>query len=139
MAVAAMGIPTYVVGVGDVTGAQTTLTNMAIAGGVPQAAAPRYYPVASTADLVSVLTQIGMQISSCTFSLGGVPPDPSNIAVLAGGKQVPKDTTHTQGWDYTAGMSSVQLYGSYCTNVMNMTTTDVQTIFGCPGQVIVIP
>ena len=39
----------------------------------------------------------------------------------------------------SAGMASIQLYGSYCTNVMNMTTTDVQTIFGCPGEVIVIP
>ena len=139
MSVAATGIPTYVVGVGNVTDAQSTLTSMAIAGGVPQAAAPRYYPVASTSDLVSVLTSIGMQITSCTFSLGGVPPDPSNIAVLAGGAQVPKDTSHTQGWDYTAGMASIQLYGSYCTNVMNMTTTDVHTIFGCPGEVIIIP
>ena len=94
--------------------------------------------MSSTSDLVSVLTSIGKQITSCTFGLGGAPPDPSNIAVIAGGKQVPKDSSHTRGWDY-ATPSSIQLYGSWCTDVMNMTTTDVQTIFGCPGQVIIVP
>src|SRR5207245_2295875 len=56
---AAMGIPVFVVGIGTLAEAQTTLTAMAMAGGVPQAMAPKYYPVSSTAELVSVLGTIG--------------------------------------------------------------------------------
>jgi hypothetical protein len=131
------GFPTFVVGVGDVTDAVTTLTQMAINGGRPQVAAPRYYPVSTTADLVAVLGTIGGQITSCSFNLGKVPPDPNNIAVLGDGKQIPKDPAN--GWSYGAGMTSIQLNGTACDNVKNKTVKNIQAIFGCPGEVIIIP
>jgi hypothetical protein len=135
-AAAAAGIPTFVVGVGSIPDAATTLTQMAINGGRPQMAAPRYYPVSNTADLVSVLGTIGGQIASCTFALGQVPPDPSNIAVNADGKRVPKDTTHMNGWDYGTGMRSVELFGTWCDQIKSKAIKNVQAIFGCPGVVI---
>jgi len=132
---AAAGYPVFVVGVGTNTGADATLTAMATAGGRAQAKAPGYYPVASTADLVSVLTTIGGMITSCTFGLGSVPPDPSNVGVYSdpGMKKIPKDVTHVNGWDYGAGMKSIELFGPACDAVKNKTTTKIQAAFGCPG------
>jgi hypothetical protein len=137
-AAAAAGFPVFVVGVGN-TGAEDTLNMLATAGGRPQAGAQKYFPVASTADLVSVLKTIGGQITSCSFGLGQAPPDPTNVGVYADGdpkKKIPRDPTHTNGWDYGAGMRSVVLYGTACDNVKNMVTKTIQAIYGCPGLVI---
>jgi hypothetical protein len=133
------GIPVFVVGVGNVAPAQATLNMLADAGGKPQAGMTHYYPVSSTADLVSVLKTIGGMIASCSFGLGSVPPDPTNIGVYANGNtnmKIPKDVTHVNGWDYGAGMKSIVLYGAACDAVKNMTTKTIQAIFGCPGVVI---
>jgi von Willebrand factor type A domain-containing protein len=137
-AAATAGFPVFVVGVGNVTPAIATLDQLAINGGRPQPTEPRYYPVASTTDLVSVLGTIGGQIASCTFSLGKVPPDPTNIGVYAmsasGTTKLAESATN--GWQYGAGMTSIELTGAACDAVKSKTTTDVQAIFGCPGQVI---
>jgi hypothetical protein len=135
---AAAGFPVFVVGVGDVAAAQATLDMMAVAGGRPQPGTPKYYPVSSTADLVAVLTKIGGQITTCSFGLGKAPPDPTNIGVYANPGQVKimKDPNHANGWDYGAGMKSIELFGAACDDVKSKKTTDVQAIFGCPGQII---
>jgi hypothetical protein len=135
---AAAGIPVFVVGVGNVTSAQMTLDQLATDGGRAQATEPLYYPVSNTADLVAVLTKIGGQIASCTFSLGKAPPDPANIAVYAyaGTQSTRLAQSMTNGWEYGAGMTSIELFGPACDAVKAKTTTDVQAVFGCPGTVI---
>jgi hypothetical protein len=134
---AAAGIPVYVVGIGNVTASVTTLNMMAAAGGRPKmGGAEQYYPVSNTQDLVTALTTIGMQIASCSFGLGKVPPVPTNVGVYADGTRVPQDPTHQNGWDYGAGMKSIELFGATCDAVKNMTTKNIQAIFGCPGMVI---
>jgi len=132
----AMGIQVFVIGIGSVLEAQTTLTAMAVAGGQPQAADPKYYPVSSTAELVTVLGTIGGMIGRCSFGLGNRPPDPTNIAVTADGVRIPQDTTHMSGWDYGTGQTSIQIYGSYCDDARSGKLKDVKAIFGCPGVVI---
>jgi hypothetical protein len=50
-------------------------------------------------------------------------PDPPNadtdrahIGVVVNGTELKKDTTHTNGWDYTStGMTAVQVYGPRAT------------------------
>lgn len=133
------GIPVFVVGVGNVATAVTTLDQLAVNGGRPQATEPKYYPAASTADLVSVLTKIGGQITSCTFSLGKAPPDPTNIAVNAinaAGMSTRLMQSMTNGWEYGAGMTSIELFGAACDNVKSKATANVQAVFGCPGMII---
>jgi len=50
---------------------------------------------------------------------------------------VTRDKTHTQGWDYDAGMANVVLYGQVCDQLKGAgTTNNVQIIFGCPGIII---
>jgi hypothetical protein len=132
----ARGIPVFVVGIGMIPQATATLTAMAVAGGEPQPADPRFYPVSSTADLVSVLGKIGGMIGSCSFALGTPPPDPNNIGVVADGAKVPQDLTHTDGWDYGTGQMSLQLFGHWCDDAKAGTLKDVEAVFGCPGIVI---
>jgi hypothetical protein len=133
---AMMGIPVFVVGIGTVTEATDTLTAMAEAGGRATAAAPKYYPVSSTAELATVLGTIGGMIGSCSFGLGTAPPDPTNIAVTSSGNKIPQDTTHMNGWDYGTGQTSVQLFGKWCDDAKAGKLTDVKAIFGCPGVII---
>jgi hypothetical protein len=139
MAAAQAGIPTFVVGVGNVAPAIATLNMLADAGGKPQAGATHYYPVSSTADLVAVLGTIGNMIASCSFGLGQAPPVPNNVGVYGNGQanmKIPHDTTHMNGWDYGAGMTSIVLYGAACDAVKNKTYQTVQAIYGCPGMII---
>ena len=139
MAAAAAGIPTFVVGVGNVAPAIATLNMLADAGGRPQAGATHYYPVSSTADLVTVLGTIGNMIASCSFGLGQPPPVPNNVGVYANGQtnmKIPQDTTHMNGWDYGAGMKSIVLYGAACDNVKSKAYKTVEAIYGCPGMII---
>jgi hypothetical protein len=131
------GIPVYVVGIGNVAASVTTLNMMAAAGGRPKmGGTEQYYPVSNTAELVTALTTISMQIASCSFGLAMVPPVPTNVGVYADGQRINQDPTHQNGWDYGAGMRSIELFGATCDNVKNMTTKNVQAIFGCPGQVV---
>jgi hypothetical protein len=140
LAAARAGVPVYVLGIGNVTSAIATLNTMADNGGRPRMSTvmptTHYYPVGSTADLVSILTAIGGQIASCTFTLGKTPPDPTNIAVYGDMVKLTRDTTHASGWDYGAGMTSVELFGSTCEAVKAKQITTVQAVFGCPGEKI---
>jgi hypothetical protein len=131
---AMMGIPVFVVGIGDVAEFVQTLNDMAVAGGRPAAGATKYYPVSSAAELVTVLTTIGSQIATCTFTLGAVPPVPNNIAVYGDGTKIPQ--SGTDGWSYGTGMRSIILNGATCEKVKSMQIKDVQTYFGCPGEII---
>ncbi|HVR60567.1 MAG TPA: vWA domain-containing protein [Polyangia bacterium] len=130
------GIPVFVVGIGNIPEGTAELTSLAVAGGRPQAADPKYYPVSSTADLASVLTTIGGMIGSCAFGLGGAPPDPAKILVAAGGTKIPNDPTHMNGWDYGTGNMSIQLFGSWCDQAKAGTLKDLQATFGCPPPVV---
>ena len=122
---AAMGIPTFVVGVatGGMGTADTTLSNMANAGGYPRAGSPTYYNVSSTAEFVSVLQTLVGVAASCTFTVPNPPnsdTDRAHIGVIVDGKELTKDTNHTNGWDYTStGMTAVQVYGSTCDAIMS--------------------
>jgi hypothetical protein len=142
-AAATAGYKTFVVGIataGTVTGgvdADMTLSNMANAGGLARASTPTYYPVTTTADLAAAIRTLVATANSCTFQVG---PPPTNdgttslgfINVFGDDVEIPKDTTHTNGWDYTdASMSSIQIYGPTCTQVMAATIQNVTVTFRC--------
>src|SRR4029077_1031915 len=71
----AAGIPVFVIGVSTAgTGmADTTLTNMANAGGLPRAGTPTYYPVTSGAELSAALNTLVGVVASCNFAIGTPP------------------------------------------------------------------
>jgi hypothetical protein len=139
------GIPTFVVGIGDVPAQNgvdgpMTLMNMAQAGGRAPTAAPGYYQVNTTSDLVGVLNTIQGMVASCVFPLSPAPPDPTNIAVHADGMTIPKDTSNMNGWNYVGTCSatqttpcSIQLFGSWCDGVTSKKYQNVEALYGCPG------
>jgi hypothetical protein len=144
--VAAMGIKVPVVGIAfsdtwdptDLDDNEVTLNEMAKAGGMPRPMDPAYYAANSAPELAAAFAQITGILISCTFDLGGrVPPSPNDVAVKVDGVKVPRDATHTEGWDYDSGMANVVLHGQACEQLKGAgASSNVQIIFGCPGIII---
>ena len=127
------GIHTFVIGISTDTTSDATLNQMAQNGGEPRASGPPYYYLANNqADFSMAMAQIAGQVVSCTFALSQVPPDPSLVTVQADGVDVPRDTTHMNGWDFGPGMTSVILYGTYCSRLQSGQIMNVSATFGCP-------
>ncbi len=114
------GFKVYVIGIGPSVG---NLDNFASAGGTGN-----YYPATSPQALADALAAIGVNVTSCTFTVtrtsqGG---DLNNLAVYLDGKLVP-----ATGWTYTASSHTVDLTGSYCDAIKNGTATTVEVYLGC--------
>ena len=124
---ATAGFKVYVVGVGTEAG---NLDNFATAGGTG-----KYYPAQSPQALTDALSTIAGVVASCTFTLPSVPPVPDNVVVEFDGDKslrAPRDTSHTDGWDYTSP-TTIQLYGSWCDNVTSGTYKSAKILMGCPN------
>jgi von Willebrand factor type A domain len=133
---AADGFKTFVIGIATQFGdANMTLNRMAEAGGEPRAGDPRYYPVASRAELVNALSLITGKVADCVFPLGKLPPSPDDVAVDVNGMRVNRDPTKMNGWDYTANNMAIQIHGPACEAIKNA-NAQVKITFGCPGVVI---
>jgi hypothetical protein len=140
--VAGSGIPVFVIGVGNVSTAQDALNVLATNGGqaqLPDAMGRVYYPTDDPAAIIPVLSAISLHVASCNLALVSVPPAPDNIDVLADGRLVLQDTSHTDGWDYGPGLTSIVLYGSTCEMYMSGGIANIETIFGCEGKPIIVP
>ena len=138
----AAGIKVFVVGIGNVASAVATLNQMAMNGGEAQTGgATSYYAATDQAALQTALQQIVGKVASCTLPLPGKPQDPTNVIVEDEGTktQIPRDTNHAEGWDYTDSSDTViQLYGNACSNVTNGTYSNIEILEGCPGTPIQI-
>ena len=114
------GYGTFIVGLGLFDAATNDSLQQMASAGNPNVTGPvpNLYTAFSSADVQSVLRSLVHYTSGCTFE---VPPPPnelttrSSIDVLWGDFVFPRDTTHTNGWDYTdAGMEAFQFYGPAC-------------------------
>jgi hypothetical protein len=137
------GFKVFVIGIGNVSSAVTTLNRMAVNGGeAQQAASTSYYAANDTASLESALSAIVTKVASCTLPLPAPPQVPTNVLVedAATRTTIPQDTSHTNGWDYTdATDTAIQLYGAACAAVTNGTYSSIQILEGCPGMTIIVP
>jgi hypothetical protein len=129
-AAALQGVPTYVVGFATSGSADVNLDQLAQAGGVSRA----HYPAASTSDLAAILNQV-VAGSGCIFA---IPPPPNSdvdrqhIGVSVGGTEIARDTSHTNGWDYTdSAATHVQIFGQPCDAIMSQPATPVAVAFKC--------
>ena len=130
---AADGFKTFVIGIATQFGdANMTLNRMAEAGGEPRTGDPRYYPVASRAELVNALSLITGKVADCVFPLSKLPPSPNDVAVDVNGMRVNRDPTKMNGWDYTANNMAIQIHGPACEAIKNA-NAQVKITFGCPG------
>jgi hypothetical protein len=129
------GFKTFVVGIG--TGAaETTLSEMATAGGLPRSGSPSYYPVSSADDLAKAIRTLIGVAATCTFKVGPAPDDIvtdlSKINVFGDNVEIERDETHTNGYDYTdASMQSIEVFGPRCNKIMTGEIKDVTVTFRC--------
>ena len=110
-------IPVYIVGIGSTERPEflKVLDDMAIAGGRPRASAPFHYNVQTSAELKTALQSIGDSIAKCTYLTPSSPTDPNAINVEIGGKPIPRDPTHTNGWDWVdQEFGSLAFFGPAC-------------------------
>ncbi len=128
---AAANVKVFVIGIATDSMTESTLNQMATAGGVPRMGSPSYYRVTSGMDLQTALMAITGQIASCTFPLQQRPPDPTRIDVTLNGVAVPRDAAN--GWELSSDMMSIELHGTACDNLRAaMGMVNIQAVFGCP-------
>ena len=106
---------------------------MAVAGGKPRAGTPRFYPASNRADLAAALDAITFAVTTCTFPLVTRPLDPNFVSVTVGSRLLPRDPTHTEGWDYVMNGAAIEVFGSVCTELKNGTALTAGVHFGCPN------
>jgi hypothetical protein len=145
-ALAGDGIPTVVLGLpGTESPAYVTaLEQMAVAGGLPNPAAPPSYYAVNAADGVDGLTttikQITTQfINSCDIQLDTPVQDPSkvNVALDCNVLQAPDPALGGGDWILlnTTTPETVRLQGTVCDQVRTRGAQRIDVILGCPGVV----
>ena len=130
-ALAAQGIPVYVIGVPGSAPYAALLDELAQAGGAARTTEPYYYAVNTTdqSALAATLSSVAAKITgTCTLKLNHVPPDPTLVNVFLGGQVLPEGGAN--GWTLTD--QTVTLLGSSCQEIMNGTVVDVRVVAGCP-------
>jgi hypothetical protein len=132
------GIPTYVLGFGTFGLNTGVLNDAATAGGKAKSGTTKFYEANNASDLAMALQAIagGIIVPSCTFQLASLPPDPMNVTVTINGMAVPRSPSHTNGWDYYPNAMTITFFGTYCSQIMMGSTTNVNFIYGCPGPIL---
>ncbi|MFW5920424.1 MAG: vWA domain-containing protein [Polyangiales bacterium] len=134
-ALADVDIQTYVLGFGaDITGDPDALDRMATAGGTGMP-----YSATSAAELDAALDSIAAEVipPSCTVELDGPERDPRLFQVsFDGGELIPRDESHSSGWDYDPETNTITFYGEHCDMVEAGDVDSIDVDFGCPGPLI---
>jgi hypothetical protein len=108
-------IPVFVVGIGVTGTFANTLDQMAVAGGRPRQNEPFYYPASTPADLTSAFQVVRDSVGKCAYVTPSAPTDPNSIVVTLEGAQIPRDPSHTDGWDWVdQSFGQLQLFGPAC-------------------------
>ncbi len=130
-ALAASGVPVFVVGVPGSAPYATLLDNLAIVGQTARASEPQYYAVdtADQAAFQAALFKIAAKVtSSCTLMLDAQPPDPTLVNVFF--DEQPVAQAGADGW--TLDGQTVTLLGASCQEVQDGDVLDVRIVAGCP-------
>jgi FlaG/FlaF family flagellin (archaellin) len=146
-------VTTYAIGVPGSTVAN--LSQVAYAGGgkriasciantstVSQACHYQIGVASMQADLLKALNDITGKSLTCVFKLptstgdAGVDLGAVNVDLTTSGgtSELGRDTSHTNGWDYTDGDTTITLYGPPCDAVMTDGTAKVDILLGCPTK-----
>ena len=132
-ALAAGGIPVYVVGAPGSEPYAELLDELAQAGGTARGGEPQYYAVstATTTAFTAAISSIAAKITgSCTLQLNQVPPDPDLVNVFLNEQVLA--ASGADGW--TLSGTTVTILGSSCTEILNGDVLDVRVVAGCPTQ-----
>jgi|GEM_PF-817726 len=134
----ANGVKTYILGMGGATSWTDVLQGMANAG-----CTNTYYAAESPDEIQNALDEITQGALTCEFEMDCADiPDTNKVNFYFDGVVVPRNTSHTTGWDWTDTCDStsdpsgkIQFYGDSCDKIMNQEVEKVSATFGCPTQV----
>jgi len=122
----AAGFTAYVIGIGP---SVANLTQLAQAG-----SGRDYFPATSPEQLAEALSSISSIVGSCAFESQESPPDPANVAVYVDKQQISR--SDSEGWKYGGSDKEIVLTGKYCDAIQAGADSDVQILFGCPGETL---
>ena len=131
-----MKIPVYVIGIGSTERPEflKVLDDMAVAGGRARPTTPRHYNVQTSAELKAALQSIGDSVAKCTYLTPSSPTDPNAISIEINGVSIPRDPSHTNGWDWVdQAFGALAFFGPACTIASNgpSTTTTITGVVRC--------
>lgn len=127
-------IPVYVIGIGGLERPefQNVLDAMAVAGGRPRLATPHYYSVQTATEMKTAFATIRDSIAKCTYLTPSSPTDPNAISVSIGGREIPRDPTHQNGWDWVdQAFGELEFFGSACDAAGTVSATEVTGTVSC--------
>lgn len=107
-----LNVPTYVVGFPGSGDAKDLLNDIATLGGTALDGDTKYYDTTGEADLLEALETITANLDTCGTSID-VPETYDFMMVTLNGETLPKDVTHTDGWDLLED-GTLQFYGGTC-------------------------
>jgi hypothetical protein len=126
------GIDTVVVGLAGSGTYAPLLDQMALAGGRPNSGTTSYYATTNQAELQAALQAIAVSVISCEIDLHEAPEIPDGVKVYMDGVEVPRDTSHQLGWDYTdATHLKIKLFGASCQKLQDGQKHEVIATFPC--------
>jgi hypothetical protein len=128
--ITALNVPTYVIGTSVGAFAQV-MNGMATAGGTARAGDTQYYPVERANELDAVLNEITSRILSCSLNVpgDGALSGPNVVMTVSlGGQEIPRDVSHTNGWDFAGnGTRTIEIHGPACDRV-NASNDNVEVL-----------
>jgi hypothetical protein len=128
-ALAAAGIPTYVIGMPGAAPYADVLDRFAEAGGTARPGIARYYAVNDSAELNDALLEIGTGVAiECDLTLAEVPADASLVNVSYDGRLVPYNEADGWVWD---GETALSMRGAACDELRSGVVQSVSIIYGC--------
>lgn len=152
---AAMGIPTYVIGVPGSQSFRGILSRMASAGGTARAGCSDSGPLYCHYDLTDpgldfatglrdALAAIGDAVISCEYEIPENPDgefDEARVNVVVVDESstedtIPRDTTRANGWDYSDDGTRIILHGAACDRAEALRGGRIDVQFGCPTLLI---
>ncbi len=93
-------------------------------------------------DLDAALDAIRGRTATCEYALDAIDPSVANPSLInvrvtspsGEVRVVPRDSTRTNGWDYSGGMRSIIFYGPVCEELRaaEAGAARVQVLYGCP-------
>ncbi|MGD0677027.1 MAG: hypothetical protein ABSC94_16550 [Polyangiaceae bacterium] len=138
-AIAAAGIPVYVIGVPGSEPYASVLDDLAESGGTARpsdAGVPAYYNVTSAdqaTELAAALDSIAAQITAtCSLTLNDVPPAPDLVNVFIDEQPVPQYGGDGGQPNWSIDGTQVTLLGDTCSSIMSGQALDVRVVAGCP-------
>lgn len=113
------GIPVVVIGIDDPTRPELSefLDQMAIEGGWPRPTGSdrRFYVARRPEDLDAAFSEIAGLISRCVLIAERPVPEDATAVVRVGGRVVPQDLDHEDGWDWTdRAAGALAFFGPSC-------------------------